>query len=160
MRRRNLRSVLNSSQQRDGPANWLRAVPRRSAFRVAGKTAAGATGKRARFDASRAGGAAAARGAVREDRRRGGRLAGRGGARGVGRAGAARGGAARGDGPAGSLAPVPATLLTAATDRRAEGLPVRLAVGGRDIIAVIGDDEGGDPRGGWAGNHKVGAPPR
>jgi hypothetical protein len=69
-------------------------------------------------------------------------------------AGASLDEAAPGDWPAGSLAPVPATLLTAATDRRAEGLPVRLAVGGRDIIAVIGDDEGGDPREWWTAIHK------
>jgi hypothetical protein len=61
---------------------------------------------------------------------------------------------APGEHPAGSLAPVPATLLAAATGRRAEGSPVRLAVGGRDVIAVIGDDEGGDPREWWSAIHK------
>ena len=59
-----------------------------------------------------------------------------------------------GDGPAGSLAPVPPTLLAAAAERRAEGSPVKLAVGGRDVIAVIGDDEGGDPREWWTAIHK------
>jgi hypothetical protein len=59
--------------------------------------------------------------------------------------------------PAGLLAPVPAALLSAATDRRAEGRPVRLAVGGRDIIAVIGDDEGGDPREWWTAIHRFAA---
>jgi hypothetical protein len=58
------------------------------------------------------------------------------------------------DGPAGSLAPVPPNLLAAAADRRAEGAPVKLAVGGRDVIAVIGDDEGGDPREWWTAIHK------
>jgi hypothetical protein len=59
--------------------------------------------------------------------------------------------------PAGLLAPVPAALLSAATDRRADGMPVRLAVGGRDVIAVIGDDEGGDPREWWTAIHKFAA---
>ena len=59
--------------------------------------------------------------------------------------------------PAASLAPVPAALLSAATDRQAEGRPVRLAVGGRDIIAVIGDDEGGDPREWWTAIHRFAA---
>jgi hypothetical protein len=70
-------------------------------------------------------------------------------------AGASLDEAAPGHRPAGSLAPVPAALLSAATDRRAEGRPVRLAVGGRDIIAVIGDDEGGDPREWWTAIHKL-----
>jgi hypothetical protein len=60
------------------------------------------------------------------------------------------------EGPAGTLAPVPATLLVAATERRAAGSPVRLAVGGRDVIAVIGD-EGGDPREWWSAIHKFAA---
>jgi hypothetical protein len=60
-----------------------------------------------------------------------------------------------GDGPARSLAPVPPNLLAAASERRAEGSPVRLAVGGRDVIAVIGDDEGGDPREWWTAIHKL-----
>jgi hypothetical protein len=59
-----------------------------------------------------------------------------------------------GDGPAGSLAPVPPGLLAAAAERRAEGAPVKLAVGGRDVIAVIGDDEGGDPREWWTAIRK------
>jgi hypothetical protein len=54
----------------------------------------------------------------------------------------------RGQPPAGPLVPVPATLLAAATEGRPDGSPVRLAVGGRDVIAVIGD-EGGDPRKWW-----------
>lgn len=62
-----------------------------------------------------------------------------------------------GDGPAQTLAPVPATLLAAATDRRAAGSPVRLAVGGRDVIAVVGDDEGGDPREWWSAIHQFAA---
>jgi len=61
------------------------------------------------------------------------------------------------EGPAGTLAPVPATLLAAATERRAAGSPVRLAVGGADVIAVIGDDEGGDPREWWSAIHKFAA---
>jgi hypothetical protein len=40
---------------------------------------------------------------------------------------------------------IPATLVAAAAERRRDGSPVRLAVGGQDVIAVIGD-EGGDPR--------------
>jgi hypothetical protein len=65
--------------------------------------------------------------------------------------------AGSGDGTAGSLAPVPPNLLAAAAERRAEGSPVRLAVGGRDVIAVIGDDEGGDPREWWTAIHKFAA---
>ena len=53
------------------------------------------------------------------------------------------------------LAPVPATLLAAATVRRPQGAPVRLAVGGRDVIAVIGDDEDGDPREWWTAIHQL-----
>jgi hypothetical protein len=62
-----------------------------------------------------------------------------------------------GDGPARPLAPVPPNLLAAASGRRAEGSPVRLAVGGREVIAVIGDDEGGDPREWWTAIHKFAA---
>ncbi len=46
-------------------------------------------------------------------------------------------------------APVPPSLLAAAQDPRQAGCPVRLAVGGNDVIAVIGD-EGGDPREWWS----------
>jgi hypothetical protein len=53
------------------------------------------------------------------------------------------------------LAPVPATLLAAATEGRPDGSPVRLAVGGRDVIAVIGDDEGGDPGEWWTAIHRL-----
>lgn len=69
-------------------------------------------------------------------------------------AGASLNEAGPGDWPARSLAPVPPNLLAAASERRAEGSPVRLAVGGRDVIAVIGDDEGGDPREWWTAIHK------
>jgi hypothetical protein len=72
-------------------------------------------------------------------------------------AGASLSAAAPDDGPAGSLAPVPPNLLAAAAERRAEGSPVKLAVGGRDVIAVIGDDEGGDPREWWRAIHKFAA---
>jgi hypothetical protein len=71
-------------------------------------------------------------------------------------AGASLDGAEPGDGPAGSLAPVPPNLLAAAAERRAAGSSVRLAVGGRDVIAVIGD-EGGDPREWWTALHKFAA---
>ena len=72
-------------------------------------------------------------------------------------AGASLEAAAPGDGPAASLAPVPPILLAAAAERRAGGSPVKLAVGGRDVIAVIGDDEGGDPREWWTAIRKFAA---
>jgi hypothetical protein len=53
-----------------------------------------------------------------------------------------------------ALPAVPATLLAAAKERRQQGAPVRLAVGGRDVIAVIGD-EGGDPREWWTAIRSV-----
>jgi hypothetical protein len=71
-------------------------------------------------------------------------------------AGASLDGAQPGEGSAGPLAPVPATLLAAATEGRPDGSPVRLAVGGRDVIAVIGD-EGGDPREWWTAIHQLAA---
>jgi hypothetical protein len=51
--------------------------------------------------------------------------------------------------------PLPATLLAAATRGQAAGSPVRLVVGGQDVIAVIGDDEGGDPREWWNAIHRL-----
>jgi len=45
--------------------------------------------------------------------------------------------------------PVPASLLAAAWDPPHDGVPVSLAVNGRNVVAVIGD-EGGDPREWWA----------
>jgi hypothetical protein len=45
--------------------------------------------------------------------------------------------------------PVPTSLLAAAADPRPDGSAVRLAVGGNDLIVVIGD-EGGNPREWWA----------
>lgn len=50
--------------------------------------------------------------------------------------------------------PVPPSLLAAALDPNRMGSPVRLAVGGDDVIAVIGD-EGGDPREWWAAIHQL-----
>jgi hypothetical protein len=60
-------------------------------------------------------------------------------------------------GPAGGSPgePLPATLLAAATRGQAAGAPVRLEVGGQDVIAVIGDDEGGDPREWWNAIHRL-----
>ncbi len=49
----------------------------------------------------------------------------------------------------GPVAPVPPSLLAAAQDPRQLGSPVRLAVGGNDVIAVIGN-EGGDPVEWWS----------
>jgi hypothetical protein len=51
-------------------------------------------------------------------------------------------------------APVPPALVAAAGRGRQQGSPVRLAVGGQDVIAVIGD-EGGDPREWWQAIHRV-----
>ena len=45
--------------------------------------------------------------------------------------------------------PVPPSLLAAADDLRQEGTPVRLAVDGREVIAVVGG-QGGDPGEWWA----------
>jgi hypothetical protein len=49
-------------------------------------------------------------------------------------------------------APVPPSLLAAARDPRQEGAAVRLAVDGRDVIAVVGGEgsEGSDPIEWWA----------
>ncbi len=47
------------------------------------------------------------------------------------------------------VTPVPPSLLAAAQDPRQSGSPVHLAVGGDDIIAVIGN-EGGDPHEWWS----------
>jgi hypothetical protein len=52
------------------------------------------------------------------------------------------------------VAPVPPSLQAAALDPRHTGAPVRLEVGGSDVIAVIGD-EGGDPREWWAAIHRL-----
>jgi hypothetical protein len=51
-------------------------------------------------------------------------------------------------------APVPPALVAAAGRGRQQGSPVRLAVAGQDVIAVIGD-EGGDPREWWQAIHRV-----
>lgn len=50
--------------------------------------------------------------------------------------------------------PVPPTLLAAAADPGRKGAPVRLAVDGGEVIAVIGE-EGGDPRAWWAAIRRV-----
>jgi hypothetical protein len=57
---------------------------------------------------------------------------------------------------ASSSQPVPPTLLAAAAEPSREGSPVRLAVEGSDVIAVIGD-EGGDPREWWAVIRRLGS---
>jgi hypothetical protein len=72
-------------------------------------------------------------------------------------AGASLDDATRDEPPTEPLLPVPAALLVAATERRAAGAPVRLAVGGREVIAVVGDDEGGDPGEWWSAIHKFAA---
>jgi hypothetical protein len=55
---------------------------------------------------------------------------------------------AAGDPGGGVRQVVPPVLLAAAADPRPAGSPVRLAVNGSEVIAVIGD-EGGDPRQWW-----------
>ena len=45
------------------------------------------------------------------------------------------------------IGPVPSALLAAAWDPDETGVPVRVDVDGREVIAVIG--EGGDPREWW-----------
>ena len=57
---------------------------------------------------------------------------------------------------ANSSQPVPPTLLAAASEPGRDGSPVRLAVEGSDVIAVIGD-EGGDPREWWAVIRRLGS---
>jgi hypothetical protein len=52
------------------------------------------------------------------------------------------------------VAPVPPALVAAAGRGRQQGSPVRLAVSGQDVIAVIGD-EGGDPREWWQAIRRV-----
>jgi hypothetical protein len=54
--------------------------------------------------------------------------------------------------------PVPPSLLAAAWDPRENGVPVRLAVDGREVIAVIGD-EGGDPREWWTAIRQLASGP-
>jgi uncharacterized protein (DUF2345 family) len=75
---------------------------------------------------------------------------------GSGTRGPAAAGYAVGNSEAGALGePLPATLLAAATRGQAAGSPVRLVVGGQDVIAVVGDDEGGDPREWWNAIHRL-----
>jgi hypothetical protein len=59
---------------------------------------------------------------------------------------AASAGAALDD--AGGAPPVPTSLVAAAHDYRPGSFPVRLAVNGGEVIAVIGGD-GGDPQDWW-----------
>jgi hypothetical protein len=61
--------------------------------------------------------------------------------------------------PIGPLTSVPATLVAAATEGRPDGSPVRLVVGGQDVIAVIGD-EGGSPHEWWTAIRQLAARPR
>lgn len=67
------------------------------------------------------------------------------------------------DGPApaplGLAVPVPASLLAAASDPRRGGVPVRVAVDGREVIAVIAG-EGGDPGEWWTAIRRLAARPR
>ena len=58
--------------------------------------------------------------------------------------------------PGSSAQPVPPTLLAAAAEPAQQGSPVRLAVEGDDVIAVIGD-EGGDPREWWSAIRRLGS---
>jgi len=53
-------------------------------------------------------------------------------------------------------APVPASLLAAASDPRRSGIPVRVAVDGNEVIAVIGGD-GGDPGEWWTAIRRLAA---
>jgi hypothetical protein len=52
--------------------------------------------------------------------------------------------------------PVPTSLLAAAAAPPQDGSAVRLAVGGNDLIVVIGD-EGGNPREWWAAIQRLAA---
>jgi hypothetical protein len=54
-------------------------------------------------------------------------------------------------------APVPASLVAAAWDPRQGGGPVRLAVDGHDVIAVVGG-EGGDPGDWWMAIRRLASP--
>jgi len=66
------------------------------------------------------------------------------------------------DGPVAALprpaAPVPASLLAAASDPRRGGVPVRVAVDGCEVIAVIAG-EGGDPGEWWTAIRRLAARP-
>lgn len=55
--------------------------------------------------------------------------------------------------------PVPSSLLAAAWDPPHAGVPVSLAVDGREVVAVIGD-EGGDPRQWWAAICRLASGPK
>ncbi len=55
-------------------------------------------------------------------------------------------------------APVPASLLAAASDPRRGGIPVRVAVDDNEVIAVIGG-EGGDPGEWWTAIRRLAARP-
>ncbi|HLQ53853.1 MAG TPA: hypothetical protein VK162_06220 [Streptosporangiaceae bacterium] len=55
--------------------------------------------------------------------------------------------------------PVPPSLLAAASVPRQDGVPVRLTVDGREMIAVIGG-EGGEPGEWWAAIRRLAARPR
>jgi hypothetical protein len=80
----------------------------------------------------------------------------------AGRLGSAQLGSARASSAQVSSAPfgspqagtVPPSLLAAAQEGRHQGSPVHLAIGGEDVIAVIGD-EGGDPREWWSAIHRL-----
>jgi len=63
-------------------------------------------------------------------------------------------------GPAapGPAAPVPASLLAAASDPRRGGVPVRVAVDGCEVIAVIAG-QGGDPGEWWTAIRRLAARP-
>jgi hypothetical protein len=59
---------------------------------------------------------------------------------------------------AGPATPVPASLLAAASDPRRGGVPVRVAVDGSEVIAVIAS-EGGDPGEWWTAIRRLAARP-
>jgi hypothetical protein len=55
------------------------------------------------------------------------------------------------------IALVPPALLAAARDSDEDGVPVRVDVDDREVIAVIG--EGGDPREWWTAIRQLASPP-
>jgi hypothetical protein len=55
--------------------------------------------------------------------------------------------------------PVPPALFAAASSPRRDDVSVWLDVDGREVIAVVGGDEG-DPRAWWAAIRRLTAPPR
>ena len=62
------------------------------------------------------------------------------------------------DGPAAPPEPVPPSLLAAARDLHQQEVPVRLEVGGTEVVAVVAGE--GDPREWWTAICRLASPAR